>query len=275
MNPVADIGKITVNTTEIIPLLTGFQMLPHLYRFLIIDEAISRWNLEAEDTVSAVNKFCEQNQLTTPEKLTAFLNYYKITEKQLETLAIREIKLEKFKIANWSNQVESYFFNNKKSLDKVIYSLIRTKDLGIAQELFFRIQAGEQSFAECAKEYSQGPEAQTSGLIGPVDLNTPHPTIAKMLSISQPGEVLAPIQLGEWVVILRLEKLICAQLDDNLQRQIINRLFENWLTEQIHKLEINWTNDNSQLESNLSQIHQSQINQNIITDPNLLISLQP
>lgn len=265
MTPVTEIGKLTVNTTEIIPLLTRYHMLPNLYRSLIIDEAIARWNLEPEDEIYALDRFCQQNQLTTKEKLVAFLNYYKITDKQLEASAIREIKIEKFKIANWRNQVESYFLNNKASLDRVIYSLIRTKDLGIAQELFFRIQAGEQSFAECAKEYSQGSEAQTSGLVGPVDLNTPHPTIAKILSTSQLGEVLPPIQLGEWVVILRLEKLIRAQLDDSVQQQIINRLFENWLAEQVNKVQIDWIDEDSQLES-----YQSQVSQNIMPDSHLL-----
>ncbi len=265
MTSVAEIGKLTVNTTEIIPLLTKYQMMPGLYRSLIVDEAISKWNLEPEDEMYALNRFCERNQLTTPEKLAAFLNYYKIADKQLETLAIREMKIEKFKIATWGNQVESYFLNNKTSLDRVIYSLIRTKDLGIAQELFFRIQAGEQSFAECAKEYSQGPEAQTSGLVGPVDLNTPHPTIAKMLSKSELGEVLPPIQLGEWVVILRLEKLICAQLDDGLYQQIINRLFENWLAEQVNKVQIDWIDEDSQLES-----YQHQTNQNLMPHSHLL-----
>lgn len=269
MTPVTEIGKLTINTTEIIPLLARYQMLPSLYRSLIVDEAISQWNLEPEEEMYALNKFCERNQLTSPEKLAAFLNYYKIADKQLETLAIREIKIEKFKIANWGNQVESYFLNYKNSLDRVIYSLIRTKDLGIAQELFFRIQAGEQSFAECAKEYSQGSEAQTSGLVGPVELNTPHPTIARMLSTSQLGEVLPPIQLGEWVVILRLEKLISAQLDDGLYQQIINRLFENWLVEQINKVQINWIDENFQSES-----HQYKVNQNVMPHSHLLISLQ-
>jgi len=51
--------------------------------------------------------------------------------------------------------------------------VIRTKDPGVAQELYFRIQAGEQSFAEVAREYSQGPEAYTCGLLGPVELSMP------------------------------------------------------------------------------------------------------
>ncbi len=117
----------------------------------------------------------------------------------------------------------------------MIYSLIRTQSMEIAQELFFRINGGEESFADCAKEYSLGPEAQTGGLIGPVELGTPNPMLAKMLATAQPGKLMPPTKLGEWVVILRLEKLIPAQLDETMRHKILNSLFENWLQDKIRK----------------------------------------
>ena len=46
----------------------------------------------------------------------------------------------------------------------MVYSLIRSKDPGVAQELYFRIQEGENTFSELARQYSQGSEAQTGGL---------------------------------------------------------------------------------------------------------------
>ncbi len=98
-----------------------------------------------------------------------------------------------------------------------------------------------------------------------MDLNTPHPTLAKMLSVAQLGEVLPPVQLGEWVVILRLEKLIPAQLDDGMRQQIINHLFETWLVEEINKLQINLVNDSPAIEP-----REYQINQNITPYSNFL-----
>jgi hypothetical protein len=80
-------------------------------------------------------------------------------------------------------------------LDKVVYSVIRTKDMGVAQELYFRIQEGEQSFSELAREYSQGPEALTGGLTGPVELILPPRPLAGMLSVSQPDQLWPPPSL--------------------------------------------------------------------------------
>ncbi len=166
----------------------------------------------------------------------AIARHPSIPPEQLEALATRGLRIEKFKQATWGHKLESYFLSCKSQLDKVIYSLIRTKDMGVAQELYFRIQAGEQSFAELAREYSQGPESQTGGLIGPVELSTPHPTLAKMLRVSQPGQLWPPMHLGEWVAIARLEKFIPAQLDEPMRQRLLNELFADWLQEQLNQL---------------------------------------
>jgi parvulin-like peptidyl-prolyl isomerase len=117
----------------------------------------------------------------------------------------------------------------------------------VAQELFFRIQAGEQSFSECAREYSQGQEAQTGGLIGPAPISQAHPVIAQKLATSQPGVLLPPMKLENWVVILRLEKLIPAQLDDAMRAMLLNHLFEQWLAEQLQQTPIFLHNDDVSL----------------------------
>ena len=166
----------------------------------------------------------------------AWRERYGMTPEQLEALATRELRIDKFKQATWDSRLESYFLTSKSQLDQVIYELIRTNEPEIAQELYFRIQAGEQSFAECAREYSQGSEAQTGGLIGPVNLSMPHPVIAKMLSISQPGQLWPPTRLGEWFVIVRLSKFIPAQLDEPMRTGLRDSLFETWLSEQMNQI---------------------------------------
>jgi parvulin-like peptidyl-prolyl isomerase len=189
MTQVLHIGKRTITGSEIIPLLAGYQMLPLLWREMLIDQAIAPVECTPQEQTSALEQFYAQNQLTTASERQAWAKRYGMTLEQLEALATRQLRIEKFKIATWEPSLESYFLTHKSTLDKVIYSLIRTQDAFVATELYFRIQAGEQSLAECAREYSQGPEAQTGGLLGPVELSMPHPTIAKMLSISQPGQL--------------------------------------------------------------------------------------
>lgn len=159
-----------------------------------------------------------------------------MTAEQLEVLAMRERRIQKFKQATWGHKLEFYFFSRKASLDKVIYSLIRTKDEGVAKELYFRILEGEQSFWELAREHSEGAEAQTNGLLSYVELGKVSLNLAQILLVSQTGQLWPPIRLGEWLVIVRLEKAIPAQLDESMRRRLLDELFQAWLEEQLAKL---------------------------------------
>ncbi|MGK7945421.1 MAG: peptidylprolyl isomerase [Microcystaceae cyanobacterium] len=177
----------------------------------------------------------QQLQITSEEQLQAWLQQNGMTSEQLDQLGIRELKIEKFKEIKWRDQVNNYFHQCKKVLDKVVYSLIRTRDSGIAQELYFRIQEGEDEFAGLAREYSEGAEAQTGGLVGPVELNVPHPQIAQMLSNSQPGQLSPPTRIADWWIVIRLEKYISATLDDNTRKRLLNDLFQGWLKSQLQE----------------------------------------
>lgn len=222
------------------PLLSSYGMLPNLIQELIVDQAIAQWEatlqepaINEEEAQAARKQFLAQQRIDSEDAYKSWLTRNAMTPQQFEALAVRSLRLEKFKTATWGPKLESYFLSRKSSLDKVIYSLIRTKDVGIAQELYFRIQDGEQSFAELAREYSQGQEAQTDGLIGPVELSVPHPTLAKMLSVSQPSQLWPPTRISDWMVIVRLERYVPVQMDDNTRQRLLNELFNTWLNEQL------------------------------------------
>ena len=229
------VGNQTITSEEVVPLLASYQLLPQLCREIVIDQAIVEVGCTPEEEKKAYIQFCERNQLTNETALQNWLKQQGITVEQLQHLAVRKLKLEKFKQATWSNQLESYFLKRKSDLDRVVYSLIRTQDAGIAQELYFRIQDQETPFSELAREFSKGAEAQTGGLIGPTEINTPHPKIAQMLSASKPGQLWPPTRVGEWFVIVRLEKFLPAQLDEPMQQRLTNELFRNWLNQEVQE----------------------------------------
>ena len=235
MSTVLQAGNRIITEREIIPLLVSYQMLPQLLRESIIDQAIEPISCTSEETAIAVSQFYTQNQLTSETARQAWLENYNMNSQQLAAFATRGLRIEKFKQATWGKKLESYFLKRKWQLDKVIYSLIRTKDMGVAQELYFRIQAGEQSFAELAGAYSQGPEAETGGLIGPVELSLPPRPLAQTLYMSQPGQLWSPFRFGEWIMIIRMEKLLPAQLDEPMRQRLLNELFQTWLQQQLNQ----------------------------------------
>ncbi len=202
-------------------LLTSPQVLPHLLRELTIERAIA----EVEYSDAELDQCCEA--------LAKKPQYFNVAPEQIRRIAPRQLKLQKFKLAAWGNLVEADFLNQQERYDQVLFSLIQTDNLEIIQELYFRLREGEADFAELATRYSQGPEARTNGLVGPLELHNLHQKLAQMLRISQPGQVSPPFRVDQWVVIVRLERYIPAQFDEALRQRLLDERFETWMRQAI------------------------------------------
>lgn len=232
---------IRVDQTQILPKqllfhLKRYQMLPQLLRELVIDHAIAQIDCSKEEVETAKAEFLNQNRLNDPNRLQAWLKQTGLQEEDLESVAVRNYKVRKFKQDTWGSKVESYFLQRKRDLDQVVYSMLRTKDHNTATELYFRIQNQEATFEELAQAYSEGPEAETRGIIGPVPVTTPNEKIAKILVQSESGQLWPPVQIGEWSIIVRLEKLISAQLNEATRQKLLNELFSQWLEAEVQKI---------------------------------------
>ena len=226
----------TISEENILPRLASYQMMPQLRRESIIDQTIAPITCTEEELASARQQFYGQNQLLDDSDRQVWLKHHSMDQEFLETVFIpRLLKIEKFKHQRWNHKLESHFLKRKRALDQAIYSLIRVQDARMAEELYLRIYENEQSFAEVAREYSQGPEAQVNGIIGPVELGSMHPTLARLLAISKPGQLWHPIPVEDWLLIVRLEKLIPAQLDVSMRQQLLRELFEAWVQEQVRE----------------------------------------
>lgn len=236
MAEVIQIGDRTITAAEIIPLLTHYQLLPQLRNETLIDQAITTIVCTPEEAAQACQHFWAQHNITSKSELQVWLAQHHVNSEQFEALATRSLKIEKFKQMTWGPKLQSYFLKRKGQLDQVMYSIMHIQDFGLAQELYYRIQEGEQSFADLAREYSQGPEAATGGLMGPVELSRPPRILAEMLSVSRPGQLWPPLFLGKGFIILRLERHIPAQLDKQMSQRLLNELFTAWLQEQAHNL---------------------------------------
>lgn len=119
-----------------------------------------------------------------------------------------------------------------------MYSQIVVDTPEIAQELYFRLQEEQQSFAQLASQYSQGSGANTNGIVGPVRVYNLHATVARTLLTSRVEQLRCPLLIGKWYCILRLEKFISAELDNSMHHSILNDFFDQWLVQEQKQLTI-------------------------------------
>lgn len=226
----------TVNHHNILPLLASYQMMPQLLRERIIDDAIALIECSPEEIEQAYHKFYQINQIKSETELQALLQRHSMTVTQLELTVIRPLKIQKFKQQTWGNQLESYFWQRKADLDLVIYSTIKVTDEDLAQELFFRLSEGEQTFAEAAKQYSQGIEAYTGGMMNPTGIGRLSKSLSQILRYLNPGELYRPIAFNNYFTIIRLEQIIPAKLNPSTAKSLLDEMFESWLQKQIDAL---------------------------------------
>jgi parvulin-like peptidyl-prolyl isomerase len=214
---------------ELIERIVNYGMIPQLVKEIIIDQITADIEITEEESKLSLQQALQQLGIDKNEKLEEWLKYHFMSIRQLELRAERAVKLIKFKQDKWESKVNSTFLERKHNLECVVYSLIRTKDFCTAQELYFRIKEGEQTFDVLAREYSMGPEAQTGGLIGPVELGSIDPSLGKILRSMDANQLNIPTIIGDWIVILRLEKFIPVKLDPIMKQRLIDENFNKWL----------------------------------------------
>ncbi len=228
-----DLSQDKLSSQAIKGLLRQYDLLPKLLQEMVIDQAIAPLECTSDETQSALQQFYSTQGITCDADLERWVQQTGMSIDRLQTQLQRALRLETYKQNQWGHKLEPAFLAQKTQLDQMVYSLLRVQDFAMAQEIFFRIQSGEQSFAEATQAYSQGPEAQTGGIVGPTPISQVHPLLATRLQASQQGQVLPPVKVGEWAVVVRLEQYLPAQLDEPTQKKLLEHLFESWVQESV------------------------------------------
>ena len=227
------ISGFDISSDQLPSLLEELDLLALFVRRLIERSNSASIRPSDQEQYNNLQLFLKNEHITSQEDLIDWLNKNQIDEKSLSLKLYRFLQVEKFKEEKFGSQVKNVFLENKDNLDKVMYSIFRTKERAKAVEIHLRIEEQESTFADLASEYSEGIESQLNGLIGPIEMGKINVKIAERLKISQRGHLWEPFQVDNWWVLLRLEKYLPSQLDIPTQKRIINDLYNKWIENEI------------------------------------------
>lgn len=159
------------------------------------------------------------------------------TEADLDLHLRRPEALLRFARQRFGPGLEERFLEAQGARDEVIYSLLRVRDPGLARELWIRLEEGEVTFAEAAQQFSEGPEAHRKGVMGPMQIRVLQPPeLAQWLRTLRPGEISPPRLIGEWQVLVRLEKLTPARFDAAMREQLLQEELDRFLHNRVQQL---------------------------------------
>ena len=221
---------------EKLPELIGeLDLFPLLVRRLIEKQSTSNIAPTREEQTKYYQQFLKGNRIVNAEALQAWLRVEGITEQAMSKRLYSSLQIDQFKEQKFGSLVESVFLERKSQLDRVLYSLIRVKNREKATELHLKLTEEEATFSELASLYTEGLEKEMNGILGPMELGSLSSSLVERLKISQPGQLWPPFESSGWWVLLRLEKILPASLDNSMYTRIINGLYEDWMKLEVGK----------------------------------------
>ena len=218
---------------ETLALLRRHNLLKALIRAEILSKTVETIQLGTQQRDQVWDNFKAKNKLDTPDLLEKYLKNNGVTESDLRWQLELPTRVQIYCQEHFQHKAEARFLERKEQLDQVVYSLLRIQDGYLARELYLRISGNEANFADLAASYSQGPEAKTKGIIGPVPMTQANPALSERLRTSQPGQLLQPFQIDQWWVVVRLERYEAAQFDDITRQRMAQELFQEWLNQEL------------------------------------------
>ena len=221
---------------ESIELLYRNNMLIPLIKSELQKKELSNIKISKELKINAIQVFLKKLKLPDQASFEEWKNKNNINDSEFENLALNEIKIKTYCKNNFASKAESRFLERKSQLDVVVYSLIRVRDSDKAREIYLRIEDKEAEFGQLASQFSEGMEKKTCGIIGPAPLGAAHPKLIQFLKNKPIGEVQPPIKIEDSYVIVRLESMEPAQLDDFMREKMTQELFNNWLDQKAIEL---------------------------------------
>lgn len=184
-----------------------------------------------------VIEFRLEQQLTNKAKFQEWLASNGMDYSTFHNQVLRGFKLAKLKTLVSESKLTTYFIEQKLFLDKVILSRIVVADRELALELQSQIQEGTR-FEQLAQEYSVADDRIVNGMMGPVSRGNMPDVVRAAVDAAHPGALVGPIELeGRWY-LFQVEQFLPASLTGQLQQELQEQLFEQWLTAKIQKMQV-------------------------------------
>ena len=223
---------LTALDPQAIELLKRHNLWQQVVRAEVVAAAVGSEAIIEEEREQALNQQLQRSGHPDLAALEAHLLEQGINPEHWHWQVLLPLRVRNHYRREFLAKAEARFLERKERLDRVVYSLLRVQDGGLARELYLRISGGEANFADLAHSYAEGPERNTKGIVGPVPLNQAHPALAERLRTSKPGVLLAPFQIQEWWLVARLESYTPARFDDAIAEQMAAELFEEWVQQE-------------------------------------------
>ncbi len=239
----SSLQNIQVQPEQIIEFLQKNIRYKEIYQETLYQQVITQAAGERGITVTDEEIQAEADRQRLEKRLEkaadtlAWLTEQMITPDDWEA-GIRDKILAK-KLANhlFAQEVEKFFNQNRLDFDRVLlYSFVVT-DQQLAQEIFYQIEDKEITFYEAAHLYDIDKKRRLQcGYEGELYRWSLKPDIAAVVFSGRLGEVFGPFSTEQGFHLLMVEEFIPAELTPQRYQEILDRVFQEWLVNELNYL---------------------------------------
>jgi parvulin-like peptidyl-prolyl isomerase len=202
-----------------------------LYRRLIAKNAEEREVIITPEEIQIeADRQRYQRRIESAAATYTWLSEQLITSDDWESGIYHQLLTRKLAAHLFTNEVGKYFSEHRLDFERVLLYRLRISSAQLAQELFYQIEEGEISFYEAAHLYDVDEKRRLQcGYEGRLYRWSLNPAMAAIVFGAPLEAVLGPFEHEHQYDLLMVENLMSAELTSEIQEEILERLFREWL----------------------------------------------
>ncbi|PSF31400.1 peptidylprolyl isomerase [Aphanothece hegewaldii CCALA 016] len=233
-------SRITIELSELEKYLKQNIQIKQICQEIIYDKIISKAAtarnivLTEEEIENEAHRQRRQMNLEKATDTFAWLNSQLITSDDWEVGLKNSLLRKKLAEALFAEEAKTFFGQNKHNFDCILLYQIIVPYEQLAWEILYQIEEQEISFYQAAHFYDIDEKRRyLCGYEGRFYRYSLSPQIAAIVFGAKVGEVISPFQTEQGYHIALVEELIKAELTENIYQEIINKMMDEWLANEL------------------------------------------
>jgi len=231
--------ELKITAEEIVRYLKEKLEIEAIYRSIlcqrIIEQKAQKRNLTVspEEIQAEADRVRLDNRLEKATDTFNWLAQQMVTPDDWEAGIINKLLREKLAQSLFANDVEKFFAQNRLNFEQVLLYQIIVADEKFAWEIYHQIQEEEISFYLAANLYDiEEKRRHQCGYEGKIYRWSIEPEFAPTIFAADLQTVTAPLTTEQGSHLFMVEEFIPAQLTLDIEQEILEKMFGEWLTEE-------------------------------------------
>ncbi|HIK09415.1 MAG TPA: peptidylprolyl isomerase [Oscillatoriaceae cyanobacterium M33_DOE_052] len=236
-----NLAKAAITLEEIASFLKKELRLKEVYQHILHRQIIEKAAAERGLTVTEAeiqaegDNFRFQNRLEKAADTLGWLADQMISVEEWEEGIRDRLLAQKLSDALFAKEVEKFFAQNRLDFDQILLYQIVVPYERVAKELYYQIEEQEISFYEAAHLYDlDDRRRQNCGYEGKIYRSSLKPEVAAAIFSAKLGEIVGPLKTEQGYHLFLVEDFIGAELTKEVQREIKERMFQQWLASELN-----------------------------------------